>query len=447
MRTPALLLAALFLSVAAFATGIITRPGSWSLSGNGTYSGFATVGDLSAKMHELNTCAGTANCTISWTALTKVSEVNYSEKYTKVINGVSYPNTLSYVFNAQACPAGSVAAADGISCNCSGTNVPTLDGKACSAPGGPGTKLCALGTLADSGYYDIGTSASGAPVFLSCKNSCVVAFDGIYPAGSALVSGVKHYYAQGEYAQTGATCDSSAGSTTPQLGSGTTNPPNNSCASGQSGGEVNGKFVCVDNSTGNVVPGSGSGAPPSGSTGGSGTVGGGTTGGTNGGGVGPGTGSTTSTTVVTGSDGSTTTTTTTMTTDGSGNTQTNTTTTTCDSTGKNCSTKGTTTGEKTDDQKTECERNPNTAGCALLGTGTSVSVGGLTKALSITRTGGWSSDQSCPADKIVHTHLAGDIPVPFTMLCTAADYARPMVLAVAWLIAIGSFMGLSSKRD
>lgn len=309
--------------------------------------------------------------------------------------------------NVSSCPSFSSSNQSG-SCTCDDYHVAS-NGK-CVDP------TCTKGEMESAGYYDIGEVATANPVILACSAGCTVQFDGISPAGNALVSGVKHYYAFGQYFKNGDTCAESG--VTTSIPTDVQNVPGSTCSDVQTGGELNGQFICVDNDTGNVVPGN------------NGDV----------------TGSTDSTTTVTeNGDGTTTTVTTTTTTDDSGNTSTTTTTTTCDAAG-NCTSSSETKGDKTDDQKSECEQNPNSAGCTSLGTAPSAETPFTWSVpMSITPTSGWEHDASCPADHVIQTRLLGSIALPWSLLCTAADYARPVVIAVAWLSAVFSFFGISRR--
>lgn len=100
------------------------------------------------------------------------------------------------------------------------------------------------GTQQSAGYYDIGTSATGSPTTYGCSGGCSVIFSGTTPAGTSVVGGTRHYYAQGSYTYTSDTCSSG---TAP--GAATSSMPADSCGSNQTKGTINGQTVCVDNAT------------------------------------------------------------------------------------------------------------------------------------------------------------------------------------------------------
>ena len=106
----------------------------------------------------------------------------------------------------------------------------------------PPSKSCKFGNTSSAGYYDAGKNTDGGPSIMTCTGGCESIFDGSFPEGSSLVNGEKHYYAKGEYIQTGRECTGSAES----IGQGipVTEIPPDSCGAGQVMGKVNGKSVC-----------------------------------------------------------------------------------------------------------------------------------------------------------------------------------------------------------
>lgn len=94
-----------------------------------------------------------------------------------------------------------------------------------------------------------------------------------------------------------------------------------------------------------------------------------------------------------------------------------------------------------------CESHPERAGCKALGTLEATPLPTVVAPLSITPDSGWATGGSyaCPQNKVLNLS-AVTVVVPFTMLCDVADMARPVVIGVAWVVAIFGFMGLS-KRD
>jgi len=148
-----------------------------------------------------------------------------------------------------ACSDGSGADAQG---KCMAVQCPTVtfgssyalssDKKSCTR-----TDPCTAGTAVSSGYYDMGTSPGGFSSVACGANGCMLSFTGNSPAATSLVSGVTHYYAQGAFAQVGGDTSACTGGASP---SATGAPPPPSCGANQSGGTVNGKFTCLDKSTG-----------------------------------------------------------------------------------------------------------------------------------------------------------------------------------------------------
>lgn len=133
-----------------------------------------------------------------------------------------------------ACPAN--ATKTGTSCICNDGYKPDAEAKACIPD-------CTAKQTVSSGYYNIGANQGAAPRLLGCKGLCEVIFDGTSPAGSALVGGVKNWFAKGEYIATGGACPASmAGSELPQTQS---TVPEDTCAPGDAKGQLNGKTVCV----------------------------------------------------------------------------------------------------------------------------------------------------------------------------------------------------------
>ncbi|MEW6706477.1 MAG: hypothetical protein AB1430_16645, partial [Pseudomonadota bacterium] len=110
----------------------------------------------------------------------------------------------------------------------------------------PCAPTCTAGEVVASGFFDIGTDATKAPVLMACKGECEAVFDGVSPAGSTLVEGVKHFYAKGSYVNTGNSCSSSDND--PGDGIPGDNPPPDTCPAGYDMGTVNGKHYCAPRS-------------------------------------------------------------------------------------------------------------------------------------------------------------------------------------------------------
>lgn len=109
----------------------------------------------------------------------------------------------------------------------------------------------AAGTPQSSGWFLMGSSPTSPFNAVTCAGSCLVSFDGTAPAGTATVSGVKQYYARGTWQYLGPSNTCTGGSTTPPA---QTSLPADTCAPGMQGGYVNGKWTCVNPSTGETQP-------------------------------------------------------------------------------------------------------------------------------------------------------------------------------------------------
>lgn len=269
------------------------------------------------------------------------------------------------------------------------------------------------------GYWRQGTDRNSF-ASLQCVGGCLAVFDGIAPGGSTLEDGVTVWYALGEFTKTGEECTPGEGVPT---GTPLGDVPPPDCAAGQVLGTLNDKPVCADGGTGDPV------VPPA----------------TN-------SETTTKTAPVDNGDGTTTETETTTKTstspDGSTGTQTTTTTTTCDQAGNCTTTKETeTTGTYVDpeqaaeeEQPSECELHPNTAGCAELDTPTGPNLPTSSVNISgVSPQAGWGADTgTCPA--LVHTVSLGDVDV-FGLICTYMQGIRFLVIGISWLIAALIFIG------
>lgn len=136
-----------------------------------------------------------------------------------------------------ACPAN--ATKTGTTCTCNDGYKPDAEAKACIPD-------CTAKQTVSSGYYNIGANQGASPRLLGCKGLCEVIFDGTSPAGSALVGGVKNWFAKGEYIATGGTCPAALAGTELPATQGTI--PEDSCAPGDAKGTLNGQTVCVKQS-------------------------------------------------------------------------------------------------------------------------------------------------------------------------------------------------------
>lgn len=205
---------------------------------------------------------------------------------------------------------------------------------------GTKVKACAANAVASSGYYDVGASQGASPQLMACADGCRAYFDGVSPAGSSIVGGVKHWFAKGQYIFSGETCTVGQGGNAP-IGQSSGSIPAASCAANQGTATMNGKTVCVDQG--------GDGSSPTPDIGTKATT-------------------DTSKTSTTNPDGSKTETETTTKTDGNGNKQVTVTTTTTKPDGSTVSNTTTTnplpdSGNGQDQQKSQCEQNSSSAGC------------------------------------------------------------------------------------
>jgi hypothetical protein len=131
-------------------------------------------------------------------------------------------------------------------------------------------------------YQDLGpglTDSSGNPLPMFgmaggnyCAAGCVATWEATGGNVAREVGGVWHLFEQGGYkiSAPGTACSASGANPTP-----VSTVPSNTCAAGQDGGTVNGKFVCIDRTSGNVIPNDGNGdGKPDNCQPGSGVVGG-----------------------------------------------------------------------------------------------------------------------------------------------------------------------------
>lgn len=99
------------------------------------------------------------------------------------------------------------------------------------------------GQILSSGKYDWGTNPESAVVSV-CDGTCDATFEGSQAVARFLDNGKYHYLAQGQYIYSGFACTGATAK--PAL----TGVPSDTCAAGQIMGQVNGKNICVSNTTG-----------------------------------------------------------------------------------------------------------------------------------------------------------------------------------------------------
>jgi hypothetical protein len=288
---------------------------------------------------------------------------------------------------------------------------------------------CVSGGTAASGYFDQGTDPNKMSA-VACVNGCQAVFDGYTRMGSAVIDGVKHYFALGEFVKTGAECTGSSG--LPNISGGLPQPPASTCGQGQVLGTVNGQPVCADGGTGTPY------VPPVTSTTEDGAP-------------------------VTNPDGSTTDTDTTTTTNPDGSVTETTTTTTCDAQG-NCTTTTVTTppynvpgadGEQTpepdeeacaldpsnpacQEEQTEeekyCEQNPDAVQCAELGDPGDDAPTWTTRTVTYGAESLGFGGGSCPTPGTMTVHGIA-LTWRYDQLCNVAPFIRVALLLLASIAA------------
>ena len=146
----------------------------------------------------------------------------------------AFMGVIPIVQSGSFCPANSTDAGSSCACN---SGFEEKDGQCVPA------NNCKFGNTSSAGYFDAGKNTDGGPSIMACVGGCETIFDGYFPAGNALVNGEKHYYALGEYIQTGKQCQASDS----DIGKGipVTEVPPDSCGPGQVMGKVNDKNVCT----------------------------------------------------------------------------------------------------------------------------------------------------------------------------------------------------------
>jgi hypothetical protein len=102
---------------------------------------------------------------------------------------------------------------------------------------------CVGGNTVSTGYYDLGTNPSTPPSSGTCDGSCGSHFEGSSPAARKLVNGIFHYYAVGFYVSESFAC--TASNTSPTSPTSVSATPTDTCATGQTLGQVNGVNTCL----------------------------------------------------------------------------------------------------------------------------------------------------------------------------------------------------------
>jgi len=234
----------LFAFAPAHASGTVsggsTTGTCWKFTSGGTcYQTAQAAGDAGcvSKAVAFSTTCSYAYCSGSCSSTTAQTFTYYWSP-----SGANYNNSIAAYGTTTygGCPTNSTGTT---TCTCNIGFQPNAGATACV------TATCTGQSVATQGYFDIGTTSTGKPALIACSGDCEVFFDGSSPAGSALVGGVKHWYAEGTYYRTGSPCAGSSGPTTTQVTS-TPDLPADTCAAGQVAVELNGQPVCVSQSTG-----------------------------------------------------------------------------------------------------------------------------------------------------------------------------------------------------
>lgn len=143
---------------------------------------------------------------------------------------------------ANVCPANAtLQGGNTCSCNQGYQQIGEGEGATCAASPPP----CVAGSAAGSGLYQ-GTDGSPSPANVACDGSCEISFSGSMT--NRYLSGGSYVYVwSGSWTKSGGTC--AAGDSRGTLAS----IPADTCGAGQVMGELNGKTICVNSSTGQTV--------------------------------------------------------------------------------------------------------------------------------------------------------------------------------------------------
>ena len=256
--------------------------------------------------------------------------------------------------------------------------------------GAPTVCQSTVGQVATQGMIDLGTDENALPPADSCDGACVVSYNGGGVVARQIVNGAYHYFSQGSYTRTSASC------TVSDMPSGTATLPPASCdPDTQDQGTINGSFTCLDRSTTKTTTTAPPVTNPDGSTTETTTT------------TDSATGTDTVTTKTTGADGSVTETTTTQPTPGSP-------------------------GDSSD----FCKENPSDPTCSKddIPWGT-IPEAGVIPTFEVPITTAYEvigGEGSCPADASV-SFMGTALTWSYAPICTFAEMIRPLVLGFAWL--------------
>lgn len=272
----------------------------------------------------------------------------------------------------------------------------------------------AAGTVKSSGIYDLGTNPEALPPTTACDGGCETSYSGSGVDKRAMINGVYHYFSTGSYNHTGQTCTGPAGPTaSPTL------PPNSCNPETQQTGQVNGVTVCLDKSQSNNTNTTTS-VPV----------------------TDPATGIVTTTTTTTNTNTGTGDTTTTMSSnqtspDGSSSSSSSETTTKAP---KSSFCQANPTDPTCLKNSKICEDNPETLGCATLGTVEDSVVPTVEKGISEITPKTIGGAGACPAP-VTASFMGQSISFSYDLPCQAAGMLRPLILALSWLSAGLIFIG------
>jgi len=98
--------------------------------------------------------------------------------------------------------------------------------------------------------------------------------------------------------------------------------------------------------------------------------------------------------------------------------------------------------------KDPCLENPGRIGCSEWGKPDDSDLETNTKNISITPQGGFGPDSaSCPADLTYTIHQGTTLRLSYAPVCKAGDMFRPIILGLAWITSILTFLGISRRAQ
>lgn len=212
-----------------------------------------------SKQPPLTTLASLISCVEGQYPVYKPITVVYQTSYgiaTPYLRTSTTNEMLTFGVSQQYCPANSTVV-DNLKCNCATGYKPDATASKCEPEIIPCTPpevrnaagvcespcVAKKGQILSSGKYDWGMNPEASVVSV-CDGTCDATFEGSQAAARFLEQGKYHYLAQGQYIYSGFACTGATDK--PAL----TGVPSDTCASGQIMGQVNGKNICVSNSTG-----------------------------------------------------------------------------------------------------------------------------------------------------------------------------------------------------